>query len=299
MVPPTDAPPVEKVDPYQLHDGIYIPSRQVLHREEEYDSRGFLVLKEMQRDHFWYRGRRRFLLHAVDRHLGRLASTQVPRQIVDLGGGCGGWIAYLVDRGRFPDANLALADSSGTALRFAAEALPKAINRYQIDLLNLQWKNRWDIAFLLDVLEHIPDHEQVLREIHDALNPGGLLFITVPALNIFWSWHDELAHHQRRYRRSDFPLLADRCGFHLLETRYFMFFLSPLLLASRLAAFAVLKPLERGKWRTVKNRMQRVPNRLVNSVLAAIFASETPLGHILPFPWGTSVLAVLEKPRIA
>jgi hypothetical protein len=30
--------------------------------------------------------------------------------------------------------------------------------------------------------------------------------------------------------------------------------------------------------------------------LAAIFSAETPLGAWLPFPWGTSVLAVLRRP---
>jgi hypothetical protein len=30
--------------------------------------------------------------------------------------------------------------------------------------------------------------------------------------------------------------------------------------------------------------------------LAAVFAAETPLGHFLRFPWGTSVLGVFRKP---
>jgi hypothetical protein len=42
--------------------------------------------------------------------------------------------------------------------------------------------------------------------------------------------------------------------------------------------------------------MHRVPNPVVNEALGLIFACETPLGHYLPFPWGSSVLAVLQKP---
>jgi hypothetical protein len=39
----------------------------------------------------------------------------------------------------------------------------------------------------------------------------------------------------------------------------------------------------------------RVPHPIVNGALAAIFGCESPLGHRLPFPWGTSLLAVLQR----
>ena len=42
--------------------------------------------------------------------------------------------------------------------------------------------------------------------------------------------------------------------------------------------------------------MHRVPHPLVNGTLAAAFSAETPLGHAIPFPWGTSLLAVLQRP---
>ncbi|MCH7685471.1 MAG: class I SAM-dependent methyltransferase [Planctomycetes bacterium] len=107
------------------------------------------------------------------------------------------------------------------------------VARYQIDLLDLQVADRWDVAFLLDVLEHIPEDLAALKQIYDALKPGGLLFITTPALNYFWSYNDEMAHHVRRYSRKDYQQLADQTGFTVRYSRYFMFFLSPLLLISK------------------------------------------------------------------
>jgi hypothetical protein len=44
------------------------------------------------------------------------------------------------------------------------------------------------------------------------------------------------------------------------------------------------------------NRSSRMPAAPINDALAAIFAAETPLGAWCPFPWGTSVLAVLRRP---
>jgi SAM-dependent methyltransferase len=264
----------------------------VIHRDDEYDPSGFALLRGMQERHFWYRGRHRFLLGSVHRHLGGASA----RRVIDLGGGCGGWLAYLAARKRFPTDELALADSSPEALRLAADFLPAGAETFQVDLLNLPWSDRWDVAFLLDVLEHIPAHDQVLSQVYQALAPGGLLFITTPALRAFWSWNDEVAHHVRRYSKADFRRLAADCGYRLLDARYFMFFLSPLLLAARLAVRPDLETMSKEQVQDIMARMHRVPNPVVNGALGLIFSCETPLGHYLPFPWGSSVLAVLQKP---
>lgn len=280
------------VDPYQPSNGIYVPPVAPAHRDDEYHSEFFEPLLLMQRNHFWYRGRHRFLLHAVR----RFAAGRATRRVVDLGGGCGGWVAYLDRHKRFPIADLALADSSEQALEFAKQVLSPDVSRYQIDLLDLQWQNRWDIAFALDVLEHIPGHEAALDQIWLALAPGALLFVTVPALSCFWTWNDEVAGHRRRYCRADFRNLAKSCGFRLLDARYFMFFLSPLLAATRIAAKQKLKGASEESQRELLARMHRTPHPLINRSLATVFGAETPLGHWVSFPWGTSLLAVLQKP---
>ena len=99
---------------------------------------------------------------------------------------------------------LAVSDSSLRALEMAGSVVGEDIVRYQTDLLRLGWRDRWDAAFLLDVLEHIPADAEVLLQIRQALKPGGLLFVTTPALKCFWSYNDEIAHHVRRYAKRDF-----------------------------------------------------------------------------------------------
>jgi SAM-dependent methyltransferase len=268
----------------------------VLHREDEYDSRGFELLHRMQASHFWYRGRHRFLLHAVHRSVLQAGLNARSCRVVDVGGGCGGWVEYFLARRVFPVAEIMLADSSEVALRLAADFVPTQVQRQQVDLADLPWSDRWDIAFLLDVLEHLPDHENSLRQIHKALAPGGLLFITVPALRQFWTWNDEFCRHQRRYDRADIDRLAADCGFHLLDTRYFMFFLSPMLLTSRLASGLRTQHKSEEQRHALAIKMHAVPHPLVNLLLTAIFGMETPFGHYIRFPWGTSLLAVLQKP---
>jgi len=38
---------------------------ETIHRSHEYNESGFQTLLTMQKDHFWYRGRHRFLLECV------------------------------------------------------------------------------------------------------------------------------------------------------------------------------------------------------------------------------------------
>ena len=272
-------------------EGIDYPTAPIQHRNEEYDEHGFETLWAMQRQHFWYRGRHRFLLHALDRFL---PPSPPPWTAVDLGGGVGGWVHYLHDRRSKQFEILALADSSRVALCRAGDLLPAGVPRYQIDLMHLGWREHWNVAFLLDVIEHLPDDGQALREAGHALKPGGLLFVTTPALPQFWSYNDEFAHHLRRYTRADFVRLAEQSGLQLCDARYFMFLLSPLyLLARHRPGIATLSADEK---REVAIRAHQLPHPAINTLLAAAFAAETPLGHWVHFPWGTSLLGVFRKP---
>lgn len=277
--------------PYILAaDGIHRPATPVAHRDEEYQQEQFRTLVAMQERHFWYRGRHRFLLSALDRH----APKKEGLRAIDLGGGCGGWLRYLAEHRPAWAQTLALADSSQVALGFAADVLPAGTARYQIDLMNLGWDKEWDAAFLLDVLEHIPDDATALRQVRASLKPGGLLFVTTPALPAFWSYNDDLAKHLRRYTRSDFTRLAAETGFELCDARYFMFLLSPLYwLARKRGGIAQMSEAQK---KDLFERSHRVPAAPVNGLLASAFAAETPLGHWMRFPWGTSILGVFRRP---
>jgi SAM-dependent methyltransferase len=275
-------------------DGIFVPPAPINHRDEEYDRKGFDALWQMQIRHFWYRGRHRFLFHATERALTDLSALRAPLAVIDLGGGCGGWTRYLLERKPSAVSEIALADSSLEALSRAGALLPAVVNRYQVDLLDLPWRERWDGVFLLDVLEHLPDDVAAVREVAQALKPGGLLFVTMPALQCFWSYNDEIARHCRRYDRESLGRLAEAAGLHVLSVRYFMFFLSPLLWISRskpgIATLSTQQKLD------LAGRAHRVPFALLNEPLAAVFGAETPLGHWIQFPWGTSIFGLFQKP---
>lgn len=260
------------------------------HRNHEYDEHAFKLLSNMQSGHFWYKGRHKFILNAVKYWTG--ASTL---SAIDFGGGVGGWVKFLHDskmRGRI--AELAMADSSEVALNGARNILAPSVDLYQVDLMNIGWENRWDVAFLLDVIEHCPDDREIIRQAAKALKPGGKLIVTTPALDCFWSHNDVIAQHLRRYNKEKYEALARDAGLVLRANRYFMFYLSPLYWLSRKTKSADMS--EEKLMRAVEKEHQ-IPNRIVNSILTAIFEAESTVGHKINFPWGTSILGVFEKPE--
>lgn len=267
--------------------GIYRPSNPVTHRNSEYKESSFAHLLEMQSKHFWYIGRHKFLLKALKRSaLGNAAC------MIDLGGGVGGWVKYLSENMSTKFNEIALGDSSEVALLGAKTCLPETIALYQIDLMKLEWKNKWDVIFLLDVIEHCPDDVTIFRQVHEALKPGGKLIVSTPALMYFWSYNDEKAQHLRRYNIADYKNLAQKTGFNLVDARYFMFLLSPLYWLSRKTKS---KNLTEAELEAAIIKEHQVPNRFINYILAKIFSAESPIGHYINFPWGTSVLGIFEK----
>ena len=279
---------------YHLENGVLVRGRAVVHDSEQYDVSGYRMLSDTQRRHFWNRGRRRFLAESVQRHLA--PSQRQNARVIDLGSGCGGWVAYLQEARLFPNGSLAAADSSLVALQATRELVGGDVACYQVDLLDLSFEARWDVAFMLDVIEHVDDDVAALENAKRALVPGGWLFVTVPALEAFWSWNDEVVKHKRRYDVQRLHAAAERAGLIIVDSRYFMFLLSPLLLASRLLTRPNLAELDHDAQWALIHKSHAVPAAPLNQLLTAIFSLETPLSRALRFPWGTSLLGVFRRP---
>jgi SAM-dependent methyltransferase len=279
---------------FSQKQGVFVPGRRPCHRDDEYDEKAFEVLLQMQREHFWYRGRHKLLLNVLEKEISRYFGKANVLRAVDLGGGCGGWLEYIHTHDACMFQELALGDSSIRALSLAEPVVGSFATRYQIDLLDLPWSEEWDVVFLLDVLEHIPDHQEVLRQVRRSLRPGGLLFVTTPALKLFWTYNDELAQHQRRYDRQDFYGLGKNTDLELLRTEYFMFFLSPALLLSRIL-FRPPKSATPEQLQDHLARTHRIPAKPINALLTKIFSIEASMVSSVDFPWGTSILAVFKR----
>jgi SAM-dependent methyltransferase len=287
-------PPDPSNPAFDCVDGIFVPRPAPQHRNEEYDEQGFDMLLKMQREHFWYVGRHRLLLNVLKKELAHRNGARDALCAIDLGGGCGGWVEYLHQY--LPDTfqELALGDSSQRALKLAEPVVGAYANRYQVDLMDLPWKDKWDVVFLLDVIEHLPDDAEVLRQALACVKPGGLVVVTAPALKAFWTYNDEVAKHQRRYCRRDFQALSKTTGAELLRLQYFMFALSPMLFLNRIL-FRPKHGASDDEMRAYVERSHAVPSRPANALLTGVLLAEAWLANVVSFPWGSSVAGVFRR----
>lgn len=248
----------------------------------------FDVHGEMEDRHWWFVARARI----INQVLRQFVSAGDRRMIVDVGCGTGGMVNFLSD-----DFQCLGLDSSKTAIAKAMEMYPGRLFKcgdVQAHINNL--KDETSVFLLMDVLEHIENDREFLRNLIDKLPSGGKVLITVPAKKTLWSKHDETAHHFRRYERADLESLWTGMDVKAVCVSYYNARLYPLI---RLARF-IGKHLK-VTWGKDKTDFS-VPPKLINQLLIHIFSGEaTRLLSVIrnksakPYAVGVSLIAVLEK----
>ncbi|MCF8057849.1 MAG: class I SAM-dependent methyltransferase [Bacteriovoracaceae bacterium] len=84
-------------------------------------------------------------------------------------------------------------------------------------------ENKYDYIYSLNVLEHIEDHHNIVKDLVKALKPGGKLLIFVPAFNILFSDLDKKVGHFRRNRTNDLRELLKENNTSIKKLKYFDF----------------------------------------------------------------------------
>ena len=77
-----------------------------------------------------------------------------------------------------------------------------------------------DYVFTLNVLEHIEDDVEALRQLNRVLAPGGLIYVFVPAFPILYSEFDRRIGHYRRYRKGNLVQAVTAAGFSDITAKY-------------------------------------------------------------------------------
>ena len=149
---------------------------------------------------------------------------------------------------------------------------------------------RFDVITASDVLEHLADARQAVREWRRVLKPGGVLIVFVPAFQFHWSEHDQINKHFKRYRGSELRQLLAENGFVLARSSYWNF-----LLFWPVAIVRLIRRL-RPKREAFGGDIRPAP-ALLNRALTWLLRFENSLLlRGLNYPVGVSVLAMGRKP---
>ena len=252
------------------------------------------VMYSVEDEHWWFVGRRAIVFAQIDAALGLRAHRPFARsrcadesdppargQVLDIGCGTGANLAPLRRYG-----HVQAVDVSHRALAFcrrrgethlfcaSATALPFAGATF-------------DLVTALDVIEHLDDDLQGLREIRRVLRAGAPAVLFVPAFQSLWGPNDDQSGHRRRYRLGALRARVEAAGLRVEHISY--------------ANIAMFGPIWLG--RKVLNRLgrhaqseNRINHPLVNGLLGRLFASEAGWLRRHSLPFGVSIVCVARNP---
>ena len=234
-------------------------------------------MAELDQNHWWFTARRRILASVI----ARVVKPPRDARILEVGAGTGHNLAMLAQFGVVEASEL-----DDHARTLAEQRLGRPVHAAALPDLSMFPSASFDLAALLDVLEHVVDDRGALGAIHSRLKPGGKLLLTVPANPWMWSAHDVAHHHHRRYRKSEIAALARDAGFEIELLSPFNSLLFPAVAAARAV----------GKLRGHDSADDAMPSAPVNRMLDRIFGAEAGLIGRVPMPFGVSLVGVFRRP---
>ncbi len=226
------------------------------------------------------------------RLLRRLVPPAKEALVVDVGCGTGANVAALARdyeclgldpseeavsfaRSRFPD------------VKFVCGAAPEGLEPF---------RGRARVVLLMDVLEHIDDDREFLSRIVAAVNPGAVVFITVPAGESLWSEHDVSFGHFRRYSSESLRALWAELRVSPIICSYYNARLFPLV--------KLVREVTRRRGRALGRAGTdfTTPPAFVNRALYRVFAGEAGVltalcngGRARGYRRGVGLVAALRK----
>lgn len=257
---------------------------------ESYDPQWFSKLFTIEDRHFWFQARNRIIAIVVNQIVAKLPSGY---RILEVGSGTGNTLRVL--EASSTRGTVVGMDLFSDGLQFARHRVKSSL--VQGDLHTPPFRVRFDLIGLFDVLEHIPDDVQVLRDLRDLVSPNGVLLMTVPAHPSLWSYFDEASHHCRRYTLEDMASKLKSAGFRIEYMTQYMASLFPgIWLGRRLARLrnSGHRSRKTGSNDLAANKLKIVP--VLNEFLTWVLVQE---GHLIErrykLPMGASLLIVARR----
>jgi ubiquinone/menaquinone biosynthesis C-methylase UbiE len=236
-----------------------------------------------EREHFWFRGFRRFVAPL----LARAAGGRTDLRILDCGCGTGNNLRMLRRYG--PATGIDLTFSGLACARRQGERLVARASALTLPFSD----DTFDLATSFDVIYAFDDDQaaKALREMRRVLRPGGHLVLNVAALPILRGNHSILGGEVQRYTRSSLGRHLRDAGFEVLRLTYTNAAILPIVAGVRFA-----QRLRQGGHRLSDGEMT-VPAAPINLALSSLLAAESIALRVVDMPLGSSLLTLAKKTK--
>ena len=259
--------------------------------QESYDPVFFNRLASVEDEHFWFRTRNHVIRALLQQTVAKFSPGY---RVLEIGCGTGNVLRELSKA--CPHGLVVGLDLFFGGLKFARDRVTNPL--VQADLHALPFEARFNLIGLFDVIEHIPNDEEVLEHLKRMIAPGGYLFLTVPAHPSLWGYFDEGARHCRRYQQAELETKLRSAGFRVEFLTYYMALIFPLVwLARKLTGLASGNKSASIEQATALTLAEFKITPLVNPILTWLLGWESRiLSRRRKLPFGTSLLALAQKP---
>ncbi len=151
-----------------------------------------------------------------------------------------------------------------------------------------------DAVVLLNVLEHIEDDNEAIRQLYRILKPGGLAIIEVPTGPKLYDVYDELLMHFRRYNLKQLAGLFKQTGFEVLERSHLGFAVYPGFWLVKQRNKRFLSREQALKQNVVAKNIRNTKNNLI---LEKLIELELAFGRKISYPFGIRGLLTCIKSK--
>lgn len=262
-----------------VSDGFEIFCPEFAFENTGFKASFFENLSKIEEGSFWFRSRNRLIIWAL--------SNYFPNAHSFFEIGCGtGYVMTGVHKA-FPELQVSGSEIHLAGLPYARQRLPSA-SLYQMDARVIPFYEEFDVIGAFDVLEHIEEDRIVLKEMYDAVRPGGGILLTVPQHAWLWSDVDDYSFHKRRYAKSDFLEKIVSAGFRVQRVTSFVSFLLPLMMIARLRYSLPFGKVDHNLEFKMGDGLNRFLENIMNLEISMIFKNAN-------FQMGGSLFVVATK----
>ena len=243
------------------------------------DNEAYGEMITLQKEHWWFVARRDIIESFITSKMPHSSADKT----LEIGCGVGGNVELLGRTGNYFGIDMHM-----PAIEYCSSKFPQfefKCSRIE-EIPKDAYSHNFDSIYILDVLEHIDNEVEILKEARNYLTNSGKILVTVPAYQFLWSPHDDFLHHVRRYTKKSLRKVLEEAGYKVERLSYFNTILFPLALIQRLGSKLLNKNL---------SAHLSIPPRIINWLFKTVFSQEAGILKHTNLPVGLSIIAVVTK----